>query len=78
MKKIIGILGIAVIAATMFFSANGDSHSTTNKNLASLIGMNSANAEEGDICITCGWVSTDVCVTVDYHQYIGYRMISPC
>ena len=45
MKKVIGILGVAVIAATMFFSANTMSGSTTDANLASLIAMNVANAE---------------------------------
>lgn len=45
MKKIIGILGVAVIAATMFFSVNNLTGSSSDVSLASLIGMNSANAE---------------------------------
>lgn len=45
MKKIIGILGIAVIAATMFFNTNGVSSSTTDLRLASLLSINTANAE---------------------------------
>lgn len=45
MKKIIGILGVAVIAATMFFSANNVNGSSSDASLASLVGMNSANAE---------------------------------
>lgn len=76
MKKIIGILGVAVIALTIFFASNNVTQ-INDTNLANLIGMNTANAE-GDICITCGYVSTDVCVTINYHQYIGYRMISYC
>ena len=43
MKKIIGILGVAVIAATMFFSANV--MSTNDTGLASVIALNTANAE---------------------------------
>lgn len=54
MKKVIGILGVAVIAATMFFSANGVNSSASDSSLASLMNMNSANAEGG---ITVG--STD-------------------
>ena len=52
MKKIIGILGVAVIAATMFFSANVVSGSNET-NTVSLIAMNTANAEQdddGDLC----------------------------
>lgn len=78
MKKIIGILGIAVIAVAMFFSVNKLRNSSADSSLDNLISMNKANAEEGDICITCGYVSTDVCITINYHQYIGYRMISSC
>lgn len=49
MKKIIGILGVAMIAATIFFSTNWVSGSTADTNLASLIRVNSANAEtDGD------------------------------
>jgi hypothetical protein len=57
MKKIVGVLGVAVIAATMFFSANGVTDSPADTNLASLLGMNSANAEWQDDGITVG--STD-------------------
>ena len=46
MKKLIGILGVAVLAATMFFSANNVAGSNSDASLASLVGMNSANAEE--------------------------------
>jgi hypothetical protein len=44
MKKIIGVLGVTVIAATMFFS-NNNAMSGSDISLASLVGMNSANAE---------------------------------
>ena len=45
MKKIIGILGIVVIAATMFFSANEVNGSNSDISLTSLMTLNSANAE---------------------------------
>ena len=43
MKKLIGALGIAVIAVAMFFSANTNNIDDTN--LASLLAINTANAE---------------------------------
>lgn len=46
MKKIIGILGVAVIATTMFFSANNVNDSTKDISLSSLISLNNANATE--------------------------------
>jgi hypothetical protein len=45
MKKIIGILGVVMIAATMFFSANGVNSSSSDTSLADLVGMNAANAQ---------------------------------
>lgn len=45
MKKIIGILGVAVIAAMMFFTANTVNGSNSNIDLTSLMEMNTANAE---------------------------------
>jgi len=45
MKKIIGILGVAVIAATMFFSANNVNGSSSDTSLASLMSMNVASAQ---------------------------------
>ena len=45
MEKIIGVLGVAVIAATMFFSANNVTGSDSDASLASIIATNSANAE---------------------------------
>lgn len=45
MKKLIGILGIAVIAMTMFFSTNSINTSDGEVDLASLIAINTANAE---------------------------------
>lgn len=53
MKKLIGILGVAVIAATMFFSANSVSDNTTDASLASLITMNTANAEDTEPPVKC-------------------------
>jgi hypothetical protein len=45
MKKIIGILGVAVIAVAMFFSTNNVNGSTVDSSLANLLTLNSANAE---------------------------------
>lgn len=45
MKKIIGILGVAVIAATMFFNTNNLCSSSPDLSLVNLIKMNTANAE---------------------------------
>jgi hypothetical protein len=46
MKKIIGILGVAVIAATLFFSTDVVNSTNTDTTLGSLIVMNTANADE--------------------------------
>lgn len=51
MKKIIGSLGVAVIAATMFF-CNNISEGTNEMDLASLVSLSSANAEGGITCST--------------------------
>lgn len=77
MKKIIGILGIAVFSMAMFFSTNAMNSINGDLDLENLASLNTANAE-GDICITCGYVSTDVCITINYKQYIGYRIIYSC
>jgi hypothetical protein len=45
MKKIIGILGVVMIVATMFFSANNVIESDSDASLAGIIAINSANAE---------------------------------
>jgi hypothetical protein len=50
MKKIIGILCVAVIAVAMFFSANGVNGSSSNTGLASLMTMNTANAQSESPC----------------------------
>jgi hypothetical protein len=47
MKKLIGILGVAVIAMAMFFSTNSLNNSSGDLDLASLLNMNTANAEAG-------------------------------
>jgi hypothetical protein len=44
MKKIIGILGVMVIAVAMFFSTNTINSSNGDLNLANLVNMNPANA----------------------------------
>lgn len=45
MKKIVGVLGVAVFAAVMFFSANNVNSASSDTSLASLLSLNSANAE---------------------------------
>ena len=65
MKKIIGILGVAVIAATMFYSANAVNVSKTDLNLASLVSMNTANAEVEGSGVTCS-------------TYCSYRFYKTC
>ena len=54
MKKTIGVLGIAVIAATMFFNVNSVNGSATDTSLTSLMKMNLAHADsEGSSQSTC-------------------------
>ncbi|NMH89990.1 hypothetical protein [Flavivirga algicola] len=52
MKKIIGIIGTVAIAIAMFFSANTINSSNGNLDLASLLEVNTANAE-------CDWSTCD-------------------
>lgn len=68
MKKIIGIIGVAVLAMTMFFSTNSVDNET---GLVNLIAINTANAyqtesdsngcdtDEHDRCMIYGHVVTD-------------------
>ena len=59
MKKIIGVLGVAVIAVAMFFSANAVSGNSTNTDLASLMTLNKAHADaEGIPTMLCRHVQT--------------------
>lgn len=62
MKKLIGMLGIAVIAMAMFFNTN--TNHTDNVNLSSLIAINIAYAESsgGAICEPGG----NSCSTANY------------
>lgn len=46
MKKITGFLGVAMIAAAMFFSTNAVSSSNSDTSLASLMSMNVAHADQ--------------------------------
>ena len=50
MKKIIGILGVAVFSMAMFFNVNTLNSSAGDLDLASLISLNTANAEDGGGC----------------------------
>ncbi len=47
MKKLIGIVGVAVIAMAMFFSTSALNSSSGDLDLASLLNINTANAESG-------------------------------
>lgn len=77
MKQIIGILGIGVIVMALFFNTNKMNSSNGDLDLASLIALNTANAEEGGSSCkkkrsgTCGVITgctstptTDTCSTV--------------
>lgn len=70
MKKIIGILGVAVIAATMFFSANAVNGSANDTSLAGLIAMNTANAEGGTDVPGCDYTG----YSSDYCHWSGYAV----
>lgn len=65
MKKIIGVLGITVIAMAMFFNTNVINSSNRDSNLVSLISMNTANAE-------------DSCPCYDTYSLNGSWMITKC
>ena len=47
MKKIIGILGIAVFAMVLLFNVDSLNNSNADLDLSNLMAMNKANAEEG-------------------------------
>ena len=64
-KKIMTSLGIAVMVMAMFFSTNAISNSNGNLDLASLLNMNTANAE----CNSA---------TFDYYCYQGFACILIC
>jgi len=83
MKKLIGILGVAVIAATMFFSANNVSGSSSDISLASLMSMNNANAQSeiagapGTCSTWCTKASGYTCVIkfpAQYYTCDSYRV----
>lgn len=64
MKKIIGVLGIAILAMAIFFSTNSLSNSVGDLDLADLVGLNNANAECGPApsCDSvCGWSTITTC-----------------
>lgn len=51
MKKLLGVLGIAVVAMTMFFNTNSLSNSTGDFDLTTLLTKNTAFAEQ-EACVT--------------------------
>ena len=52
MKKTIGILGVAVMAIAMFFNTNITNNANGDFDLASIVNINTANAEDPE-CPTC-------------------------
>ncbi|WP_269243377.1 hypothetical protein [Flavobacterium limnophilum] len=61
MKKILGILGVTVMAVTMFLSTNNTNGASSDVNLAGLFTFNSANAQtECDVKPNCA-TSDNVC-----------------
>lgn len=57
MKKLTGILGVAVFAMAMFFSINTMNSANGDLDLASLLTINKANAEDG--CNDCEYFCVD-------------------
>ncbi|WP_281299289.1 hypothetical protein [Flavobacterium limnophilum] len=71
MKKILGILGVTVMAVTMFLSTNNTNGASSDVNLAGLIGINNANAEN---CDDYQYVTeSDVTTTSIVYDYKGRR-----
>ncbi|WP_417941941.1 hypothetical protein [Flavobacterium sp. RS13.1] len=72
MKKTIGILSVVVIAVTMFVNNNSVNSLTQDTNLANLIALNTANAEDDDKekC-ACTDIATDIC-------YYGWSKVTYC
>lgn len=73
MKKIIGFLGVAVIAATMFLNSNNVNNSSNDLKLASLLSINTANAEvdpDGEVEdeVACTYSITLGCCGLEYTQ----------
>lgn len=65
MKKIIGILGVAVLGMSMFFNANFLNTSGEGLNLENLVSINTANAE------TTAWLCTYTGNWNDRCSFIG-------
>ena len=71
MKKIIGILGTAALALTMYMNTNSANGISTNLDLESLVALNNANAEciAGDLGI-CRYTTSGShdCFVAFYNQ----------
>ena len=70
MKKIIGILGVAFIAIAMFFNTSGMNSSNGDLDLASILNMNTANAEctingPGGVSTYCPQSPTNCAITLN-------------
>ncbi|GEL12135.1 hypothetical protein SAMN05192550_3111 [Flavobacterium glycines] len=76
MKKIIVAFGVVVIAVMMFFSANNVNSYSSNTNLASLITINTANAEPDDAGGSCSGIVKDFWHK-DSYVNSAYSKISP-
>ena len=76
MKKIIGILSTGALILTLFMNVNSTNVSSTDLGLASLMALNSANAEceyekNGECEFKCDDTPNETCeneVTVDGHK----------
>lgn len=72
MKKILGFFGVAVFATVMFFSAN--TNTSSDLDLASLISLNSANAE----CVPSNHYNPYSCNAFDRCSYYGNGLGNGC
>ena len=80
MKKLIGIVGIAVIAMAMFFNTNALNSSNGDFDLASLLNMNSANAEcthgDPECFFKCDSTPNETCKFT--YQHAGVTVTLTC
>lgn len=77
MKKILK-LSFALcmlVAIALTFTMNSSLQKGDELAMNEIATLEEANA---DWCISCGLVSTDVCIYIDYRPIIGYRMIRYC
>ncbi len=71
MKKIIGIIGTAVIAMAMFFNSNNANNE--NLDLASMISINTASAEESGAKKGCSTGNTGCATASTWCHKVSYN-----